>query len=131
MTARPPHPDELNAFADLVAERVVELLHGNNAGVAGARTRALVDANEVARRFGVSPQWARQHADELHAVRLGSGPRARLRFDPVRVEDALTARSAGKRSQSPDRPQRRRRSKDRPDVTENGCPLLPVRGPKA
>lgn len=130
MTPDRLHPADLHALADLVAARVVERLREEDAA-ARAPAGGLVDANEVARRFGVSAQWARQHAGELRAVRLGAGPKARLRFDPAEVEEALTARSEGKRSQMPDRPQRRRKSEVRPVAAAGGCPLLPIRGPGA
>lgn len=130
MTPARLHPGDLAALADLVAVRVVELL-GEQDAAERAPARGLVDANEVGRRFDVSAQWARQHADELHAVRLGTGPKARLRFDPAKVEAALTARSDGKRSQEPDRQQRRRKRQDRVPATESGCPLLPIRRSEA
>lgn len=122
-------PADLAAIADLVAVRVVERLREQDAG--RPPVRGLVDANEVARRFDVSAQWVRDHATDLSAVRLGSGPKGRLRFDPVKVEAALTARSDGKRSRSPDRPRARHKSDVRPDETAGGCPLLPIRGSEA
>jgi hypothetical protein len=95
------HPDDLAALADLIAERVL-------AGMAeDGRPRddeRLLTAAEVARRFGVSPEWVRENADRLGALRLGNGPRPRLRFDPERVAEALSARSVRGRSDAPDRP---------------------------
>ena len=41
----------------------------------------LVSADVVSARFGVSRTWVYAHADELGVIRLGDGPRARLRFD--------------------------------------------------
>jgi len=41
---------------------------------------ALVDAASVAEHLGVSRDYVYEHADDLGARRLGSGPRARLRF---------------------------------------------------
>ena len=71
------------AEIEAVAARVVELL--------GARrsTRELVDASEIARRFGVSRAFVYDHASDLGAIRLGAGPRARLRFDPAQVDRLL------------------------------------------
>jgi hypothetical protein len=51
-----------------------------------------LDAAAVAERFGVSRAWVYEHAEELGALRLGGGSRPRLRFDPVRVEAALSRR---------------------------------------
>ena len=61
---------------EAVAQRVVELLVDRPA----AHDR-LVDANELAAILGVEPLWVRHHADMLGAVRLGDGPKPRLRFD--------------------------------------------------
>lgn len=41
----------------------------------------LVDAATVAERLGFSRDYVYAHADELGAIRVGSGPRPRLRFD--------------------------------------------------
>lgn len=55
-------------------------------------TPALVDATAVASYLGVQREWVYEHADELGALRLGSGPRARLRFDPAEVDSKLTSK---------------------------------------
>jgi hypothetical protein len=60
-----------------IARRVMELLDQR-----GLQGRELVDATELARRFGIERSWVYSHAIELGAVKLGSGPKPRLRFDP-------------------------------------------------
>lgn len=85
------------ALVEAVARRVVELLRED--GLAAPPEPRLLDAAEVAERFGVSPEWVRDHADDLGAVRLGDGPRPRLRFDPDAVRSALSARSGSGRSE--------------------------------
>lgn len=130
MTVQRLHRADLEALADLVAVRVVELLRvddGSHAGPAGA----LIDAREVAGRYGVSAEWVRDNADTLGAVRLGTGARPRLRFDPEKVAAALTADEQRRGSQAPHPPPPRRKTQARPPATANGCPLLPVRGPEA
>jgi hypothetical protein len=62
---------------EAIARRAVELLEAR-----GATNRELVDAAELARRFGIERPWVYTHAIELGAVRLGDGPKPRLRFDP-------------------------------------------------
>jgi hypothetical protein len=137
------HPDDLAALADLVADRLAGRLLSARPD-AGAVVRpaeavacpealreeppALLAAREVAARFGVSAEWVRDHQEELGVVRLGDGPRPRLRFDPERVADALTRRSASgtsERSGTPaatgDRPRRHRSG------AGNGLDSLPVR----
>lgn len=51
--------------------------------------RERISAAEVARTWGVARRWVYDHAAELGARRLGSGPRPRLRFDPVEVAERL------------------------------------------
>jgi hypothetical protein len=122
--AEPPtrmHPADLERLADMIASRLAELPVEPPAG-------ELVDAQEVARRVNVAPRWVRDHAAELGAVRVGDGPRPRLRFDPASVAEALTARSVSKGSPAPDRPVRRRGSRSAPADGSAGYPLLPVRG---
>ena len=64
---------------EALAARVAELLEER-----GARrpSGSLVDAAELARRLGTDRSWVYSHASELGAIRLGDGPKARLRFDP-------------------------------------------------
>lgn len=149
------HPDDLAALADLVADRLAERLIsadgrpslGVRSGEAVAhpemsreRPGALLSAREVAARFGVSADWVREHQTELGVVRLGDGPRPRLRFDPVRVAEAMTARAESEGSEAEetrvaavDLPSRRRsRSGDALDslpVRELQPRPIPISGP--
>lgn len=59
----------------------------------------VVDAARLAERLGVTRWFVYEHADELGGVRLGDGPRARLRFDLDRALEAWNARSTSERSQ--------------------------------
>lgn len=131
MTVQRLHRADLEALADLVAVRVVELLRVDDGSLAEPATGALIDAREVAGRYGVSAEWVRDNADTLGAVRLGTGARPRLRFDPEKVAAALTADEQRRGSQAPHPPPRRRKTQARPPATANGCPLLPVRGSEA
>lgn len=63
------------ASIEAVAQRTAELLRG-------AAAPELVTAAKIATRLGVDRSFIYEHADELGAVKLGDGPRARLRFDP-------------------------------------------------
>ena len=60
----------------------------------------LLTASEVAVAFNVTRGWVYAHADELGAIRLGDGPRPRLRFDPSVVTQRLQRRR-GRVSASP------------------------------
>ncbi len=121
-------PDERLELApgtiESIAKRVSELL-------TSPATRSLIDASEVARRYGISRSWVYENATELGAVRLGRGPKAPLRFHPDRVAEALTSRSTGESSQprvsKAAKPRRGRRRKGH--VRQRGD-LLPIREPK-
>lgn len=82
---------------EAIAQRVAEL-------VRDPETVQFIDAEEVAHRFGVSREWVYAHAEELGAVRVGEGPRPRLRFDVKKVSERFGS-LAGSRE-----PQRENRS---------------------
>ena len=80
-------------FAE-IAEQVADL-------VAAPRRLGLVDARAVAEELGVARDWVYANADRLGAVRLGDGPRARLRFDLERARRALVATNADEPTPDP------------------------------
>lgn len=87
----------------------------------------LVTPAELATFLAVDRSYVYEHADELGAYRLGSGPRARLRFDLEEVR-RRTSCSVSRESaaaepapQAPPRPCRRQR-------LGTNVPLLPIRG---
>jgi len=75
--------EQPDAIADRVTERVLAAINGTTNG-----TPSLVDAAEIARRFGVRRSWVYENADKLGAVRIG-GTQGRLRFDPTTAIAAL------------------------------------------
>lgn len=75
--------DQLERLADLVAQRL---------GRSTSTRAPLVDARELARVLGVSRSAVYAHARELGAIRIGTGGRGRLRFDP---EVAIRAAQTG------------------------------------
>ncbi|MGI8624499.1 MAG: helix-turn-helix transcriptional regulator, partial [Solirubrobacteraceae bacterium] len=68
----------------------------------------LLTAAEVAARFGVSRGWVYGNADALGALRLGDGPKPRVRFDAQEVAERLRARSIGEESRGGEVPARAR-----------------------
>ena len=58
----------------------------------------LVDAQALAEQLGVARDWVYANAERLGVVRLGSGPRARMRFDVEQAREALTADAEGDQS---------------------------------
>jgi hypothetical protein len=121
------HLDE--ASVEALAQRVAELLRNGNRSANGKPSGdspegadTLVDTAEVARRFNVSRAYVYEHADDLGAVRLGEGPRARLRFDPaVAAERFAASRETRNAVTQSSAPRRRKRS-------EGNADLLPIRG---
>lgn len=114
--------DALDRLADLLAERLALRL----GGLAPARAEPLVDAAEIARLHGKTRTWVYEHAGELGAVRLGSGPRPRLAFSPARVAERLEKVAKPATAPLPENPQPRRR-RQRAGRTATGAPLLHVR----
>lgn len=76
---------DLDAIADAIAQKIVEIVRDRSA------TFGLVDARELAEQLGVSIDYVYAHATQLGAMRLGSGPKARIRFDLDRARQALEA----------------------------------------
>jgi hypothetical protein len=79
-------------------------------------TTGLLDAAQVAQQLGVSREWVYSHAEELGGQRIGSGSRPRLRFDPTRIGQTVTA-------EEPETKPTKRRTR-----TRNRVELLEVRG---
>jgi hypothetical protein len=116
--------DEL---ADRLADPVADQLAARLGGVSPGQRAALIDAQEVARLTGRTREWVYDHQGELGAIRLGSGPKPRLGFDPVLVLAHMERVDAPAPLAMPavSRPSRRRRRTGR---TEAGAELLRVRG---
>jgi hypothetical protein len=81
-TSTDPHVD--SPLVEAIARRVAELLRGELLPAS-----RLLTPSEVAERFAVSRTWVYEHADDLGAIRLGEGPKARIRFDGDVVTRAL------------------------------------------
>jgi hypothetical protein len=84
---------------DAIAQRVAEILRSE----ASETREALITAADVAARFGVSRTWVYENAERLGAIRLGTGSKARLRFDSRRVSELVGVRP-GHLPQTPRRP---------------------------
>jgi hypothetical protein len=68
--------EDIEAIAEHAARRVVALLRHPGAGV-----NQLLSPKELAMTLGVSVDYVYEHAVDLGGMRLGGGPKARLRFD--------------------------------------------------
>lgn len=93
-------------------------------------TSPALDVLDVAVHLGVERSWVYEHAEELGARRLGTGPKARLRFSLEAIERAVSC-SAGRGTNAEPAPglgstapnRRRRRA-----ASSGGVELLPIRG---
>jgi len=108
-------------LVDAIARRVVELLEGARAraGTTDPGTdaeAACLTVSQVAARYRVSRSWVYAHQRELGAMRLGQGPRARLRFDPKVVAEAIAPFDGSQRP--PDPPVAAPRGQRRPRLIE-------------
>jgi hypothetical protein len=68
--------------AEAVAQRLLEV-------VSQRQPSELVDAAGLARALGVDRDWVYEHSERLGAIRLGDGPRPRLRFEVARAVAAF------------------------------------------
>jgi hypothetical protein len=108
-------------FVDAVARRVVELLCEE--GVVSREGPRLLTVAAVSQEFGVSTDWLYANARRLGAIRLGPGPRARLRFDRVTIADRIAkVASHASWDRSSQRVKRRRGTQNLADGE-----LLPIR----
>jgi hypothetical protein len=104
---------------ELLAQRVADLLAAQ--AMESRQMGQLVDAAAVARLLGVSRATVYAKADELGAIRIGSGKRARLRFDPARIVAGHLAANTDQNTTPRRRPSRRRSKRPNSE-------LLPIRG---
>jgi hypothetical protein len=115
-----PHDDSgvrLDAHSiERIARRVAEILRTEASGP----TEKWLTAADVAARYSVSRAWVYDNAGLLGVVRLGAGTKARLRFDPVRVQKHF--RDGDQQPETP----RHQPSSQRRWVPESD--LIPIRG---
>jgi hypothetical protein len=100
--------DELaDRLGEVIVERVIDAIKSEGILPQAPLGCGWLSAHEVARRLGVTREWVYEHANELGAARIGSGPRPRLRF-PAEVlsseRRAGTARTDGRRPKRRDKP---------------------------
>lgn len=78
---------DVEAIAEATARKLADFI-----GERG-KTFGLVGPRELAEGLGVSLDYVYAHATELGAMRLGSGPKARIRFDLDGARRLLEARA--------------------------------------
>jgi hypothetical protein len=81
-----PSRDALVTDADL--RRLARFIAEEHEGLRAVHA-PLLSAADVAKRYGLSRGWVYRHARELGGQRLGTGPKARLRFGALEVRRRL------------------------------------------
>ncbi|HYM46771.1 MAG TPA: hypothetical protein VES65_11510 [Solirubrobacteraceae bacterium] len=82
-----------------VASRVAQLLHRQQEDQERRRMSeptGMLTVSQLAQHLHLNRAWVYEHADELGAIRLGDGPKARLRFDLRTAKTALGQHQAGR-----------------------------------
>jgi hypothetical protein len=121
MTEDEPSPhDDVRALAEAVADVLADRGMVVPAG-AGSSARVL-NVAEVARLLGRRPAWVYEHAAELGAFRFGNGPKARIGFDLLTIEEWKRQRQIGRTSS-------RATNRRRPAKGRAGANLIPYEGP--
>lgn len=97
--------DEVAAqIGDAIVARVVEGMRAQGIIPQAAAARTWLDAQQVAEGLRMSREWVYEHAEQLGASRIGTGPRPRLRFPPNILDSPggkPTTRQAATRSTNP------------------------------
>jgi pyruvate/2-oxoglutarate dehydrogenase complex dihydrolipoamide acyltransferase (E2) component len=83
-------------------------------------------AKELAAHLKLNPAWVYEHAQELGAIRTGTGPKARIRFD---LHTATQALKQHQRQPAPAPTTRPRRTPPHPTPYPTDAPLLQIRDP--
>jgi len=115
-----------------IAHRVVELLREHkDQPESHTASGGLLDATQLARHLGVTRTWVYEHANQLGAIRLGAGSKARLRFDLDTATAAIDERRRKPQESRSIPPAPRasgHRSRRAPAST---APLLPISPPRS
>jgi len=113
-----------------VAGRVVQLLHRAQQNQQQAQTGepvGMVTVAQFAAYYKLNPAWVYEHADELGATRIGSGPKARIRLDFQTAKAALAQHQTNRTPPPADATPRRPRQRPETDLYSPEAPPLESR----
>jgi helix-turn-helix protein len=118
-------PERDTNDAELIARELVDVLRN----VERPATRGLLTSEEAARLLRVDVEWVRDHRVALGAVKLGDGPKARLRFPRESIDAYLAARKVGpapsaEAASTSRPPASRRRAENAPSLSPRGQPVI-------
>jgi hypothetical protein len=89
MDGLPPHSTRRRLSSSDAEIRQLARLIAVELAALGERSARLLTAAEVAERYGLTRAWVYKHSRELGAHRMGSGPKAPLRFDAAEISGHL------------------------------------------
>jgi hypothetical protein len=72
-----------------VASRVAQLLHRQQQHQEQREMIGMLTVSQLAQHLSLNRAWVYEHAEELGAIRVGHGPKARIRFDLHTAKTAL------------------------------------------
>lgn len=107
---------------EAIARRVVELLEEQRPTPSG-----LLSVSELAKHLKLNRSWVYEHATDLGAIRLGDGPKARLRFDLQTTTEALQRHQTQRNTAPPSTSKTKRRRPGILGLYGDDVPLLEVR----
>jgi hypothetical protein len=111
---------------DAVARRMLELARENGTPTEPDHPPDLLTVAEVADRLKMTPKWVYAHQRRLGVIKLGDGPKARLRFDP-RIVDAQLKPEDHPSSEATDGVSALRRTKGRRRLRSRPVPPTAIR----
>jgi hypothetical protein len=123
MSARPLEVRLAPESIEALALRLSELLGPpEKSVVTGEGEQRMLTAAEVSRLWGVSRRWVYEHAEALGVLRLGDGPKPRLRFDPEEVAELPGSARADdeRKGAAVRRGSPRKRNRGQPDNFDRG-----------
>lgn len=132
-TARRVAVDLTPQAVEQVAGRVAQLLHRQQQSQEQEQTRqptGMLTVSQLAQHLSLNRAWVYEHADELGAIRVGHGPKARIRFDFHTAKAALQRQQAD-RGPAPATPRPRKSGRPQPSPYNADAPLLEIRNPYA
>jgi hypothetical protein len=112
-----------------VAGRVAQLLRRQQQQEQShaSEPAGMLTVSELAQHLHLNRAWVYEHADELGAIRVGNGPKARIRFDLHTAKGALQQHHVGREPEPagarPHKPRRRPQT----DLYSPDAPLLESR----
>lgn len=87
----------------------------------------LLTVAKLAKYLDLNPAYIYEHADELGAIRIGDGPKARIRFDLDTAKAALKQLHATREPAPPEAVRRKRRRRVDTNVYTPDAPLLEIK----